>query len=77
MEGRREIRGGKATASESGELFTHKGGCHCGAVQVPDKTQRDRLIDNFQFEIQAPDSFDVEDCNCSICTHPTPYQFLQ
>jgi len=30
-----------------------------------------RLIFNFQFEIKAPDSFDVEDCNCSMCTHST------
>jgi len=28
------------------------GGCHCGAVR---------------FEVLAPDSIEVEDCNCSIC----------
>ena len=30
----------------------YQGGCHCGAVQ---------------FEVEAPDSVEVEDCNCSIC----------
>ncbi len=29
-----------------------QGGCHCGAVQ---------------FEVEAPDLVEVEDCNCSIC----------
>lgn len=33
-------------------LKTHAGGCHCGAVR---------------FEVDLPDAFDVEDCNCSIC----------
>ncbi|MEM6899396.1 MAG: GFA family protein [Pseudomonadota bacterium] len=28
------------------------GGCHCGAVR---------------FQVELPDSFEVEDCNCSIC----------
>lgn len=31
----------------------YKGGCHCGAVQ---------------FEVEAPESVDVVDCNCSICS---------
>ena len=30
----------------------HAGGCHCGAVR---------------FEVDVPDSPEVEDCNCSIC----------
>ncbi|MDO8270914.1 MAG: GFA family protein [Gammaproteobacteria bacterium] len=30
----------------------YRGGCHCGAVQ---------------FEVEAPESVEVEDCNCSIC----------
>lgn len=30
----------------------YSGGCHCGSVQ---------------FEIEAPDSVEVENCNCSIC----------
>ncbi len=30
----------------------YHGGCHCGAVQ---------------FEVEAPESVEVEDCNCSIC----------
>ena len=30
----------------------HTGGCHCKAVR---------------FEVDLPDSFEVEDCNCSIC----------
>ena len=34
------------------ELRTHTGGCHCGAVR---------------FEVDLPDAFEVEDCNCSIC----------
>ena len=29
------------------------GGCHCGAVR---------------FEADLPDAFEIEDCNCSICT---------
>ncbi len=28
------------------------GGCHCGAVR---------------FEVETPDTIEVEDCNCSIC----------
>ena len=31
----------------------YHGGCHCGAVQ---------------FVVEAPESVEVEDCNCSICS---------
>ena len=34
------------------DLKTHTGGCHCRAVR---------------FEVDLPDAFEVEDCNCSIC----------
>lgn len=34
------------------ELKSHSGGCHCGAVR---------------FEVDLPEAFEVEDCNCSIC----------
>jgi len=34
------------------QFKTHLGGCHCGAVR---------------FEVDLPDAFEVEDCNCSIC----------
>lgn len=34
-------------------MITHKGGCHCGRVR---------------FEVTAPASFEVSDCNCSICS---------
>lgn len=34
------------------ERHSHTGGCHCGAVR---------------FEVDLPDHFEVEDCNCSIC----------
>ena len=30
----------------------YRGGCHCGAVQ---------------FEVDAPQDIEVEDCNCSVC----------
>lgn len=30
----------------------HSGGCHCRAVR---------------FEVQLPDAFEVEDCNCTMC----------
>lgn len=30
----------------------YQGGCHCGAVT---------------FEVEAPDSVEVENCNCSVC----------
>jgi hypothetical protein len=33
-------------------LVTHRGGCHCGAVA---------------FEVDAPASIEVSDCNCSVC----------
>jgi len=33
-------------------MKTHTGGCHCKAVR---------------FEVDLPDAFEVEDCNCSIC----------
>ena len=33
-------------------LVTHRGGCHCGRVR---------------FEVLAPASVEVSDCNCSIC----------
>jgi hypothetical protein len=31
----------------------YKGGCHCGAVQ---------------YEVDAPDVVDCQECNCSICS---------
>ena len=31
----------------------YQGSCHCGAIQ---------------FEIEAPDAIEVENCNCSICS---------
>ena len=34
------------------DLKPRLGGCHCGAVR---------------FEVDLPDAFEVEDCNCSIC----------
>lgn len=34
------------------DLTTHSGGCHCGAVR---------------WEVDLPDAFEVEDCNCSMC----------
>ncbi len=33
-------------------LKPRPGGCHCGSVR---------------FEVDLPDAFEVEDCNCSIC----------
>lgn len=33
-------------------MLTHRGSCHCGAVQ---------------FEFDAPAAVDVTDCNCSMC----------
>ena len=30
----------------------YRGGCHCGAVQ---------------YEVEAPEEVEVQDCNCSIC----------
>jgi len=35
------------------ELVTHKGGCHCGAVQI---------------EVDAPAVLELDHCNCSVCT---------
>jgi hypothetical protein len=37
----------------SAPLVTHRGGCHCGAVA---------------FEVDAPASIDVLECNCSVCS---------
>lgn len=34
-------------------MVKHQGGCHCGAVR---------------FEVEAPSSLKVTECNCSICT---------
>jgi len=34
-------------------VITHKGGCHCGRVR---------------FEVVAPATLEVSDCNCSICS---------
>ncbi|MDH3666815.1 MAG: GFA family protein [Paracoccaceae bacterium] len=33
-------------------MITHKGGCHCGRVR---------------FEVDAPATITVSECNCSIC----------
>ena len=35
------------------EMVTHTGGCHCGAVR---------------FEVVAPKTLQVSECNCSICS---------
>ena len=35
-----------------GELTLHRGGCHCGRVR---------------FEVDAPASIEVEDCDCTMC----------
>lgn len=35
------------------KLVRHSGGCHCGAVR---------------FDVYAPASVTVQDCNCSICS---------
>ena len=37
----------------SDEMVTHSGGCHCGAVR---------------FEVIAPRTLSVSECNCSICS---------
>ena len=34
-------------------MITHRGGCHCGRVR---------------FEVIAPKSLSVSECNCSICS---------
>ncbi|KAH9525546.1 hypothetical protein Btru_001676 [Bulinus truncatus] len=39
----------------------HFGGCHCGAVR---------------FKVLAPDSVDVFECNCSICTKKQNFHFI-
>ena len=41
-------------------MVTHKGGCHCGRVQL---------------EVDAPAKLRLSDCNCSIC-NMTGYQHL-
>jgi hypothetical protein len=41
-------------------VIWHFGGCHCGAVR---------------FQVQAPQRFEVGDCNCSMCAR-TGYQHL-
>ena len=33
-------------------MVTHRGGCHCGAVR---------------YEVDAPETLEVQSCNCSIC----------
>ena len=35
------------------EWITHRGGCHCGRVR---------------FEVLAPSTLEVSNCNCSICS---------
>jgi hypothetical protein len=42
------------------EHVTHRGGCHCGRVQL---------------EVDAPADLDVRECNCSMC-RLTGYQHL-
>ncbi len=34
-------------------MITHTGGCHCGRVR---------------FEVIAPESVEVSECNCSVCS---------
>jgi hypothetical protein len=34
-------------------MMIYKGGCHCGVVQ---------------FEVEAPEEIECQDCNCSICS---------
>ena len=43
---------GSVREGKMSELKPHSGGCHCGAVR---------------FEVDLPEAFEVEDCNCSIC----------
>lgn len=38
--------------SMENKVVIYQGGCHCGAVN---------------FEVEAPESVEVEDCNCSVC----------
>lgn len=42
------------------DMIVHKGGCHCGRVR---------------FEVDAPATLSVDECNCSICCR-TGYQHL-
>lgn len=35
------------------EMISHQGGCHCGRIR---------------FEVQAPGTISVTQCNCSICS---------
>jgi hypothetical protein len=42
-------------------LVAHKGGCHCGRVR---------------FEVKAPATLKVIDCNCSICTKKQNRHFI-
>jgi hypothetical protein len=39
--------------TQTQEMTIHRGQCHCGAVS---------------YRFQAPETLDVLDCNCSICT---------
>ena len=41
-------------------MAVHTGGCHCGAVR---------------FEVDAPESLELSECNCSIC-YMAGYQHL-
>jgi len=43
------------------KLITHSGGCHCGSVR---------------FEVDAPASLTVWDCNCSICNKKSNLHFI-
>lgn len=38
--------------SEAESLVVHRGGCHCGRVR---------------FEVEAPATLRVQECNCSLC----------
>ncbi|XP_050720952.1 centromere protein V-like [Eriocheir sinensis] len=44
-----------------GDLVHYKGGCHCGAVR---------------FEVYAPATLTVIDCNCSICVKKQNKHFV-
>jgi hypothetical protein len=41
-----------STATDTQDLVTHRGSCHCGRVA---------------FEVDAPGAIEALDCNCSIC----------
>lgn len=47
--------------STTGKLVKHTGGCHCGAVR---------------YEVVAPSTLTVHDCNCSICTKKQNRHFI-